>query len=42
MSQMEFDKEFFEIKEELRNLIRLQSKEEENHNLGWILRRKVR
>ena len=33
MSQMEFDKEFLEIKEGLSNLIRLLPEEEENQNL---------
>ena len=42
MSQREFDKEFLEIKEGLRNLIRFLLEEEENQSLGWILRRKVR
>ena len=42
MSQMEFDKEFLEIKEGLSNLMRLLPKEEENQSLEWIMRRKVR
>lgn len=42
MSQMEFGKEFLEIKEGLGNLMRLLLEEEENQNLGWIMRRKVR
>ena len=42
MIQMEFDREFLEIREGLSNLMRLLPEAEENQNLGWILRGKVR